>query len=475
MSKLSEFLNSCVIHSVLSKKKLAEITEIERTRLVKILNGTRKPDKNDLTKIIQALSLSWEQEQEAYRLAKIEWLGTDTYESMLSITSFLKEFHTFSTRTSPIKQIIASINDSKETFCLTNKTEILHQLQCFLSQIGMKGNQHLRMIFQKNDSGIYNLIASSIYGKENIKIDHLLYYQALNKRNIKSIKHNIQQNSFILPFILMHNVYHPLAIYQDNTNTQLQNALLPFLFLHDDTVINCSCDFHSALISSDPKIIQMYDSLFKEERKKAKEFVQILETQNFIQPYINAIVNHQNSHFYFLLYEPCFASNLPFSIIMSKIHPELLNNQPLISMISQYLKLIQSLKSYTNYFTVQGVYEFMESGCSSQIPKAIHIPLTVEERLLNLQNIINKIRNNEENEYLLNDKIILDAGLSISCYDETTTVFYYNNTNVNFYFQENTINISMYQFLQDLPNSDFVYSKEESLRILTEIYEKYSN
>lgn len=474
MSKLSEYLNSCTIHSVLSKKKLAEITGIERTRLIKILNGTRKPDKNDLMKIIQALSLTWEEEQEAYRLAKIEWLGSDAYESMIAITSFLKGFHMINNHTSLIKENLSTISDSKNTFCLTNKTEILHQLQCFLSQIGISQNQHLKMIVQEDDPGIYNLIASSIYGKDNLIIDHILYYQALSKKDIGSIKQNIQQNSFILPFILMNNTYHPLAIYQDNTNTQLQNALLPYLFLHDHTVINCSCDFHSAIISYDPHIIHMYNNLFKEERKKAKEIVNILEPQNFIQPYINAIMNHQNRHFYFLLHEPCFASNLPYSIIMSKIHPKLKQNNDFISMISQYLKLIQSLKTYTNYFTIQGVHQFMTSGCSSQIPKSIHIPLTIEERLLNLKNIIIKIEGDESTEYLLNDKIIFDAGLSISCYDDTSTVFYYNNANINFYFQENTINMSMHQFLQSLPKSDFVYSKEESLKILSEIYDKYS-
>jgi hypothetical protein len=138
--------------------------------------------------------------------------------------------------------------------------------------------------------------------------------------------------------------------------------------------------------------------------------------------------------------------------------------QGMIAYINQ-MKAIQ----IHSFFTVKGLECFIESGYSPTSPPQYALPFDMADRVAFLETFRNDIVEDKSNSRVINSSKISIA--------PNTSVQLNINSSINFaimdesgmmacYIDESSINEAFSDFLLNLHETDYVYSKRETLEIL---------
>ncbi|MGM9978881.1 MAG: helix-turn-helix domain-containing protein [Clostridium sp.] len=476
MSIFSEQLKNYIKKSGLTQSELAKIAGISDSYISKACKGIRLPAENVIIEILLALRLPTDIFNNLLNQYRIEFFcnkfKTDFY-TLETIKNFCKNIGYMPTL--PINFNI--YNTIPNVNSLRNPNNINSFLKLIFEKEAEKENGSIKIIVQKEYDFLMKILPSICHNKTNLEVSHIIclssfFYDTPPDYNNK---YNIDFLIAITPMLISGCNYIPYYYYDDISSHISEKNFMPYIIITSEYVVLISYDIDSAIILHSKEFIKFYDMHFSMLKNNCRPMINkinsILELMNH-----HIFLENQSTKYiiYNLSYEPCIIHFIPYELAKKNVVLDDYNKNILLTNFKSRLNKV-NFKKTISFFSEAGLHKFIDTGEIYELPYGSYVPLTIEERLIVLKNMLKAIEKNTYIPIILNKyEMFIAKNLEISAYDnEHISITYQNNENKSFFFSisEKSISYTFFNFLCFLKDSPWVFSFEETLKII----KKYIN
>lgn len=482
MSKFSEKLKLLVEESGINVYQLAKNAELDRTTIQRAMTGERLPGLNFVEKLSDYLRLSYTERTELFDFYSISKIGEKVYEGRKYIKEMIEciaTIHAFEgNRSNGHKNVslIGNINNDNSVF--TGQYIVNNIIREVLeNEVLNNSSPEISVSAPFSYSFLFDLLHQlylGVNGKITIKnIIRLIK----NPHASQNSNYNLEILSHVMPFAFSAgNGYQPYYYYE-NFDVYNDIALfMPYYIITSKYLITISADFNTAILYNKESILNTYKENFKIAITKSKPLIaQHFSCNDMLLAYLES---NKNSGVISHVIEPqpCFAWYYTDDLIRCHLKQELENRDMLLDLLYDlYGKYRNNKVKPMSIFSIEGLNSFAVTGILSDLPTQFAIPFTIEERIMLLNKLRNDIAKTDYQVYAANPSKFIIPLCSIQLYNTNGLDFFSSNNNgaiCSSYFEEKSIADAFYDFFESLPDSDLVYDKEETIKIIDSFIER---
>lgn len=457
---------------------LAKATGIDRRAFYRLKDGTKKPTFEEFTKIIKAMTISKDMADRLWRAYEISNVGEEKFYSRERTKEFL--------------ETLSSIYDNQnENVVLLTKSEI----DIVEESTTLHGKTNVNN-FLRNVMSLENATNGFIYIQSDMSYDFIfdeLAFQIncnhkLEAKIFISLKTPDESNeeSFYTDSIVSISKIYPLLMLGENFEAKYvkvkshSSCLFPHNIVTSHYLVSISQDKKCAIITKAKNIVESTKNIFCDVFPNGTNFVTRLNLDESILHTLNSLFINQNKNkditLYSMDYEPCITVLADNYIFEKSINKE---NAKAVKIIDTY-SFVNSGRTVAiiSYFTLDGLRNFLKTGILFGIPKDYYAPLTEEFRVHIIQNMCSAYKKGTYTPYLINSanfnypKNFRYSG-SGTIYDYFLITLnddddMFNTLSLN----ESGLAMHFYDFVKSLPETNLVFSSEESMRKIIDETEK---
>ncbi len=462
MKTFGEILRKHIEQSGFNIYQYARRTGINRVNIQRYIANQRTPDPEVFAVLMEHLQLQPPEKQELETTYEISKVGKELYFQRLSVKELIesvsliykneKQMETYS-QTILANSCYPFVSHRKKDTCVVSGfVNVLYLFQRELGRNALAFENPFAYLFLPPDPRHTFMDAWLVPAKprqnDMLKITQIFPLAKVNMRP-KSQSHNLHVISSILPLCLStHFQYEAYFYYDDPLNDQNYGILYPYYAILKDCVILFSQDMKSALLSFDPAMVQLYQIRFQKHLLHCQEIIQttdhFLPQESGVRSFASTALFPQ----YHVNYAPYLADIVA----------------PQASDIPHY-----------HFFTRQGLFNFAKYGiCSGMLPfpeKAV----SPEDRRALLTHLCDICKTGPPILHIINpNTFCIPENLNLNVTEETAYLLNYTeHSSWNcISIQESGIRSALADFLSFLPESPYVYTKEQTFAIIKEIVEK---
>lgn len=480
MNDFSNYFKECILKNHLNVSQLSKQSGINRTLLQKIMTGARMPsDETFFDKIFPYMMLSLRQQETLISFYQIEKMGREQYYQLNLVKSFIEHLQRDPQVESPMLNLKVESQPRKKEYTVYDKFSLIQCISSSLGHVKQAKNPHVYLLMQDIDHSVYDFIASSLYGRKDVTVEHLLCFQSAEVNNTNQLNFNIQLCECITPLLLCGCDYQPMCYYHSNAIDQSYYAPFPYVFLTEDCAINFCKDLSSAIITHDRAIIDQFYEFFHRRKQVSISIIQQYRNPlDIVKPYLTEINKlKRDDPIYTFMHQPSVLPLCPIDTLIHKVKPEYIKDPDIKKLILTYLQRLQSLENMSIYFTKSGLYKFMETGQISEAPAHLYEPFTLKERIAILTEMIKKQACGDYHAQLINNKFTYHEDLTIAIYNESSIIFRYGleKDGTSFLLNEMSLGTMMLSFFNQLKHSNLVETQATTMQLLQSVLHQYQD
>lgn len=483
MSKFSYYLKYLIDRNTQSIAQLSRMSGVERTSIHKALTDERILSYKSAEKLSQAFCLSPSEKAQFFKYHSMLLQGEDTYEVRQMIIQILHNLADLP---------LSSIFEKKTSWSNTYPTSSGEQM--FFGDLAVtdivkyvldQEVQHqdapqIYLNFSLEDSFLKKYI-SLLYRQteKNIHISHIIPFP-YRKNMETSARYGLKILEWILPLCLVaDNQYEPF-FYYDHSAVSYYSDPLPYYILTTNFLLCLSQDMKTAIIHTDPKLMEYYRQYAADTIECCEPFLTYTSDPfNILNQYMD---NSTMNGYYTIMIQPCPGKFYTREFIEAKIPKELPFYRELVEATDRRFRMLRELTgNYYTIFTYEGLKDFFDTGIFCDMPKEYVDACTMKERLSLMRQLRDHIADDRIIGLVVNPSTFrIPEYLTFTIEpDKGTHIFtnlmyegkaYYCNMHII----EPMLSKSFFDFIISLPNSEYVYSKEETLQILDTLLAQYS-
>ncbi|MGN0469163.1 MAG: helix-turn-helix domain-containing protein [Acutalibacteraceae bacterium] len=376
MKKSIELIKDIINKNKISQYHLAEESNIERSLLSKMLNGSRSISINNFLSLLEALPI-------------------DSISATEIVDSFISENYGFE----KYKNMIQSLENFQAPFLdsnLFNPELLIEKKSVIQTNSGLMA--YISLIVNNSEKFVFtNLPASLLLSTVPIdnKVDIKILYSTDRQDNL---------NIFDVLNLFRRNcvLYKPL---KQTTNVN-STDVFPYYLVADEKVLIMSENLDNGIYFNDKILSQIYTKLFNEKISLATNNIQTVYSEiSFEESTINL--------FYGADYFGSISSVFPIVFCMDRelwtelAKDDLPNRQYLIDTTSKYYHTWVESTDHLEYITKrQGMIDFCNTGITELMPFQYQKPLSIESRIKVLEKMLYELEHNSKkfSLRLINDK-----------------------------------------------------------------------
>ncbi len=478
MSTFSDKCKGYMKSAGITTYQLSASSGLNRTSLQRMLTGKRLPELSFVQKFCDFVRINSSEKEDLIKLYEIEKLGKDVYESRCYIQKFLDYLssHDFSVSEG------FSLPCSKHFFPLSfyeNKNsffaerELYSYLEDFLAT-NTPGSIYLNLPPQ-NDLLLRTLTSLYHTYKKLPPIIHIFPVYRNNEIELTCFK-NLK--SFICSLLLAlsgFQDYTPYYFYSDYGKNVTSFSLFPYYVLSEKKLLLISADLSTCTYITDPEVIKEYRTEFQKILSAcAPLFIQSSSPEQALNAFSKSMKISRPR--YIFESHPCMGLMAWEENLLNSFYP--LDSGKISSEIVAFLKttiessrnLFSSDISFKNYFTYEGLQNFIKTGLLTGPYSWNQCPVPPEKRREILQHLLDTSLGNERAVMLrknfissteIHMEVFTDNSLFLCCLTSEKDFF-------SIYLQEQGIGHAISDYLGSLNESRFSYTLEESEKILHE-------
>ena len=283
--------------------------------------------------------------------------------------------------------------------------------------------------------------------------------------------YNLDILSHVLPFAFSPgNGYQPYYYYDNFDNSEDIALLMPFYIITSKRLITLSTDFKTAILYNNESIVNVYNENFQRAVLLSKPFLaQHLSCDDMLTTYLETYKN-SGEITHVLEPQPCFAWYYTDELIRKKLRFDLENREMILALLYQLYGSYKKIEHRPiSIFSIGGMEQFVSTGVMADLPRQFAVPFTQEERLILLKALRNDIANGEYSVFATNSSNFMIPSSTIQLHGACALEFFTANNNGTIFsssIEEKSIAEAFYDFFESLPESDLIYGKEETLKII---------
>ena len=443
--------------------KLSEITGIERSHLVKIVNGQRgiSPQKFEL--LLKSMNLTPDEDREI-RLAYIDMnYGIDKFNEYLNIFLFGEDTKP---EIAAMEEDEPAVDFTENITNLNSRTEIINALYAVTKQETNRNEK--KRLYTNIDASltvkIFDSVKDSVTGtdiKQSITSNSDLNYS-------KTVKSAVE-------FMLK-----GYKIYYSGSDAAIKNRpdiVFPFYFITSELCVFADEPLTHGFSIKNRKLADAYAKKILYSTGKMTSMVSL--TQNVMDIKNDQLKNirYKDQTSIIMEFFPCTPIFMTLEMGEQITKNEIPNRKYLIDSTYEYYQVLRmSQKNSIKIHSYEGIRDFTGRGMVSYLPEECINPLKAESRIKVYKTLLEYYRSENHNLYIskpgmFKNKITLDItdrysdrrNVVSSLYGYLTNFMGNSNISIN----DTEINNELADFCRYLTVSPYIYSKEESLDIIS--------
>ncbi len=458
MKTFGEILRKHIEQSGFNIYQYARRTGINRVNIQRYIADQRTPDPEVFTILVKHLQLPPSEKQELEAAYEISKVGKELYFQRLSVKELIesisliyeneKQMETYS-RTALTNSCYPFVPEREKNTCVVSGfMNVLYLFQRELSRNALALENPFAYLFLPPDpEHIFMdawLVPASPQQDNMLKITQIFPLAKVNVRP-GSQNHNLHVITSVLPlFLSTHFQYQAYFYYDDPLNDQNYGILYPYYASLKDCVILFSQDMKSAFLSFDPAMVQLYQIRFQKHLIHCQEMLQTAGCFVPREPGCLPCASTAISPQYHIGYSPHLTDIVT----------------PQISDILHY-----------HFFTRQGLLDFAKSGICTGMLSFPEKAASREERRALLNRLCNICEAGPQILRIINpNTFCIPNNLNLNVTEETAYILNFTEHSSwnRIAIRESGIRSALADFLSFLPESPYVYTKEQTLAILKE-------
>ncbi len=472
MTSFSTLLNKHIRRCEYSNQHYAKLCEIDRTLMQKYLSGQRLPSNIQLLNtMLDQLRLSPDERLELERAYEYEVFGAEKFSQYRIVKEILENFDGIRADRHAVPPVEAEEHlqtAKKECQTVRSKKQVLKLIWDTLHGASVQDNSELYIIMQPGKPEV-DVMLRGFLQNSSICLHHLV---CINPHVKDGGVENLELLRSMLP-VLSQSVQYDLRFYYGDAREHFSSmSLLPNMIIAGPYVIYFSYDLSSAILFEKEDVRELMLDRFMQLHRQTKSF--IVKHENVAE----MIDYYQNMHpcDHSLQLQPCFAYTLNEDLLLQVMNTSMEGLDQIISRLCSMMQQwgTQALShggfANRNFFTLEGIRDFMESGRIVEFPAMFYEPIPKEWRIVMLKKFYEQISCGLIDAYLLKtERFHVNAGLVVQLTGEDAVHFIVNNPDGSqtvLGIRETGLVHIFREYLTDLKDGNDTETREDTLLIV---------
>ena len=480
MGEVSEFsllLNRYVHQQGYSIRSLAKLVDIPAATLTKLCNGTRSPVKqrDNIRRIADVLMLTPAQREKLYAALEKEIIGAENYTSRMMIKSLIEGMNGF---TLTEQRALVRAKLPAQAFA-EKQSDVYMLLRAFLENAALGASMDLML--SPDDPVVIESLCRMVKGS-TVKIRHIVAMVASDGKTGRVSSQNIDSLSKIQPLLLgaaeKLNLYQ-LYYYYERTSAVSSNVLyFPNVLISERGVLQCSADYSRAVFTADGSTCKYYRRLFAHQVSNCRTMITIYDdVRQQLMRYSHMMRTvDPGDALRALSWQPCLLWALDPREVSELLAGDIPFRRDYLELYLPYLQKLQERRRIDLFFSQEGLVDFARGGSPRELPESfLDAPLPAAFRVELLHRMWKQVQAGRVYPRIVREeKMRIGHDAQLISYGSDTIVLSILNHQVNnrvCFIEELSANWGALDFLENLENTDWLLSVEETCEVIREVIE----
>ncbi len=480
MSKFSDYLRNLFDGSGESIASVARSIGAERTSIHKALADERQLPYKVVHALAAHFQLSLEERSEFFQLYNIVLQGEDTWQNRQSICDLLSQLSTINFQSNIPSQTgtILPCPDFDNKL-LEGEYAIRQAIVSVINYEVSREENPTLCLYLPSDFSLSTELTKLWMNGCSFQTKELFCFPITS--NSQNTAQNIRQLKEIVPLCLIsRGTYLPYYFCEHPSAASLNP--LNYYLITPHYLIQMSQDLSTALIQTSHKLIGYFSNRFQSLLEQCDLLTLCSSDVTEILHRYNSDTSHDS--ILSISSQPCLGRYFTSSVIQKYLRP--IEDVPYQAVFEaaeeRYARLGEIEKDYYTVFSEEGLWSFIDTGRLLEMPAQYVRPIEPEDRLFFLSSLHDEIVAGNvaglitrPSRLRLPKAIIMYEDAKGSVHFDTTEAFPYGAYSCNIHISEKSICSAFHDFFLSLPDSQLVYTKEETLRILEKGIQKLTS
>ena len=407
MSGFSELLSEYARRGVYTKRQLADMCDIDRTLLQKIMSGERKPKNEEVViKIASKLAISAEELKLLLEEYHILDVGSDIYYQRKEVESFIRDFYK-GIKNPPRREafcITAAKNQASGISCKKGKFNILNRLyNTFAKAVAdNRDNPEIILYIQPQYDDVISALLNVC--DKNTVIKQVVCLGNGNERS--TIRNNMEIFHKLLPMALSDSDYQVRFFYENVNLHRNAMQIFPNYIIVNKTVVLFDYDEENAVFIDSQDFYNIVKESFENIWKKSEV---LIKRHGDIMEYINGFFTEGKKYYRTLEYDPCVTFGFTREICDMLLIKDFPNRDMYIdSFMNDIVKIkdwvLNEKRPMKVFFTRSGLRSFLETGILGKYPMEMwDEPVPPYMRVELMDKVMDAMREGAYESFVIND------------------------------------------------------------------------
>jgi transcriptional regulator with XRE-family HTH domain len=470
-----EVLKKCIDKNGISIYKLSQSSGVGRTYIHKIISQGSVPSEENFNKLLTALAVSPFEKDELVTAYKISKDGEFLYNQRIQVKRLIDKMCAVQEFNAPLKVDIQASERTeaiKEIEVISGEFSVNHAINSVLSH----ENSLVRFIMPHDFNFFYDNLFLKFCENPALNIECVFEFTKMGNLISENNNINLEIIETLTPFIMKASGnFSAYYLYSLFPAKYASTATTPYLLITTNQVVLVATDLQSAVVFGNADLIAYYSQLFTDMKQKGQALITRIESLTesiaFYKDLSNAEgVSGFGSH-------PCISIYYDREATKTHLPPDLPNREQMIDMLLIIYEGFQKLTEsghISSYFTYEGFDLFCRKGIIETITERFFRAYTPPERA----EVIRKMLTDTENDKMIY-RVVNTSNMKIpACFYADI----FNGSHMNLIIgtpdsdgeistlkiAESSIVEAFHDFLVNAVNTEFVYSKSDTLKVLRE-------
>jgi len=458
-----------------NKYRLSKETGIDRVLLYRVINGEREPSKAFVDKVYAGLRLSPADEKKLRELYEIAKIGEDVHERRLLVKELVNHLNSLRMEQKRVESrkaiVVDGLGDRLKVVSGSYNVNML--VRDLLEDLAYNARQQwLRTNIPFDYAFLFDILRH-LYFEMNgaINIRHIVTF-AKDTNSHRNPNINLETLANMLPFLFCEgNGYQPEYYYPDTMN--YNSVFMPYSLFTETRLLMLSSDFKTAMLVNDFDAVNACHATFDAFPVKPL-FRYLSNPADQLNVYSDIYSLNDIPDVVGIERQPCWMGYLSEVMVETYIRKGTHNRESVKLPLIRDINCAKSTK-ISSFFIEDGLNEFISNGYLEYESRQYALPIDVSDRLLILKSFREDIARDRNNSRIINpSEITVSQNTTVQIFINSTVLFstLHENGRKICFFNESSIYESFSDFFLNIHNTDWVYSKQETLDILDKYIRK---
>lgn len=480
MSQFSDRLRLVLNESGTNIYQLSKNAKLDRTTIQRTLTGERLPSTSFVEKLCDFLRVSPLERSELFELHTICKVGEKVYAGRKYIKDMIESMAAIHIKSSNVlvgQRTVTVGNHIQNGIKTFSGQYSVHNLirDVLEDEVFNEASPQINLTVPFENAFLFDLL-HQLYLSNNKKlvIKHVIQLSK-NPLALKDSNYNLNVLSNILPFAFCeYGGYQPYYYYGNTEALKNIDCVLPHYILTSKRLIQLSGDFNTAVLCDNPEIFDIYNDSFEKCLLQTKALLKQLGSCEEILAAYLAAYKEAGKYTHVVEPQPCLAKYYTDQLIEDKLRKDLENRELLKPLLFELYDSYEHFdKSPMSFFSIEGIEYMAKTGMMADLPPQYALPFSVNERIMLLDKLRIDIADDTYFVRAINSsKFAISPMATIELHGTNVLMLVTVNSDgmiSSSYIAEKSICEAFFDFFESLPESNLLYSKEETIRIIDEV------